>query len=490
MQVTVGTAWAPFSYQRAFHNSRARFRLAAMGTRAGKTHTAVNEAIRLATDPKYAARFGLPCPNMGFIVGRQYKQVGIVRDIFFNPSYLPEEFNPPGSFRKDELLLEMPNGSRIWFRSADDPDSLRGQKLHWFIMDEAAFMSEMAWHILRERIADSRGIGMFTTTPRGRNWLFRNVAEKALKGHKDYSIVQASFFDNPMISADERASIQESGMSAALMRQEYGGEFVSLEGLVYPEFEYKKHVVQTIPWADIHYWYLGVDWGFTTPAVVLIIGRTDEDKLYVVREIYESKLVINQLIEKTRAVWEQVKLESGARVKSLPLSVCDPSEPAYIQDFKLAGFHAVEGENDIIPGVTAVLTRLLGETIKNERGEPICDPYSGEPLTVPKLYIHERCKMTIAEFGLYAWPEYDEGSGDEPPQKPVDRDDHAMDALRYVIFCLRLTRVSKRAEQVKKAETIIERHLKQMVRQRAWTERLGVQSIEEVAGLTRPTDSY
>ena len=48
-------------------------------------------------------------------------------------------------------------------------------------------------------------------------------------------------------------------------------------------------------------------------------------------------------------------------------------------------------------------------------------------LNTGRIKIHESCKDSIEEFGLYSW---DEESGDD---KVIKENDHAMDDIRY--FC-------------------------------------------------------
>ena len=61
----------------------------------------------------------------------------------------------------------------------------------------------------------------------------------------------------------------------------------------------------------------------------------------------------------------------------------------------------------------------------NQVKERLCPDADGKP----HLVIHDCCKGLIREFRLYRW---DKSAGD----KPVKRDDHGMDSLRYLVVFL------------------------------------------------------
>ena len=66
--------------------------------------------------------------------------------------------------------VTLPGGGVLQVRSADDPDSLRGEGLDFLVMDEAAYIKEDAWiEALRPALSDRKGSALFISTPAGRN---------------------------------------------------------------------------------------------------------------------------------------------------------------------------------------------------------------------------------------------------------------------------------------------------------------------------------
>jgi phage terminase large subunit-like protein len=52
---------------------------------------------------------------------------------------------PQATINKSDRIVTFANGGEIAVRSADNPDSLRGEGLDLAILDECAFMQVSAW---------------------------------------------------------------------------------------------------------------------------------------------------------------------------------------------------------------------------------------------------------------------------------------------------------------------------------------------------------
>jgi len=74
--------------------------------------------------------------------------------------------------RYDKREIELKNGSFIAWKSADNPDSLRGYGPSGVIFDEFRYVKEEAWQIIRPALMDTRAWVIFISTPAGKNNLF------------------------------------------------------------------------------------------------------------------------------------------------------------------------------------------------------------------------------------------------------------------------------------------------------------------------------
>jgi len=125
------------------------------------------------------------------------------------------------SFNKADMEMRLVNGTTILWRSADNPDTLRGPTLDWFWFDEAAMMPKIAWDIA---IGTLRGGGpaWATTTPRGYSWLYDLFLKKA---SSSYELVRASMRSNQFTTEEFKQSMEEL-YSGSWAKQELDGEFV------------------------------------------------------------------------------------------------------------------------------------------------------------------------------------------------------------------------------------------------------------------------
>lgn len=124
------------------------------------------------------------------------------------------------------LLPSSPPGGSITVKSAEDPDSLRGDGLHGVIMDEAAYSQETTWtHAVRPALSDKEGWAWFISTPNGGNWFRRLFQNASGPGWKRW---QGPTTTMTVRQAEMDAIRREIG--SRIFRQEYLAEFLDMEG--------------------------------------------------------------------------------------------------------------------------------------------------------------------------------------------------------------------------------------------------------------------
>lgn len=188
------------------------------------------------------------------------------------------------------------------------------------------------------------------------------------------------------------------------------------KGRIYALFDRPKHVVSRASILAKFRSYDGrwlfrriivaIDWGFSDPCAMLVIGETGTGDLYVIDELYERQVLVDD------QGW--LKRAKDLRTEYRPERfVADPSESGYIMQLRksLNGSPIVVGaENEISLGITRVQTKLNG----------------------PKLFVSDHCVNTIREIETYAYAVGPFG----PTETPQAGNDHAMDALRYGVMAL------------------------------------------------------
>jgi len=200
------------------------------------------------------------------------------------------------------------------------------------------------------------------------------------------------------------------------------GRWAASEGLVYPEFDPAPggHIIDAMPsgWQN---WpkRRAIDFGFNDPFVCQWWAGHD-DCWYLYRELYMSGRIVQDHAAQVK------RLSEG---ESYETTVADHD----LEDRETLHRHGVDtvpAKKDITSGIDAVRTRLL----KAGNGRPRLYFLRGALVELDtNLADAKRPTSTIEEFDAYCWKQHrDKVTKDEP----VDRDNHGLDATRYMTMSL------------------------------------------------------
>ncbi len=298
------------------------------------------------------------------------------------------------------------NGSIIYFAHAQKSETLRGPNLGFFWLDEAALVPEDTFLILQARLREEPGLGWITTTPKGRNWVYRRFIEAP---GEDYAAVHCRTQDNPYLPPWFVEELRRS-YTGEWAAQELDAEFVEFGGLIYKMFKPELNVFASAPEPlreRKQRVVAGVDWGYTAPGAIVVVVEDRECKWWVVEEAYQRGLTVAG-----DGGWVELALELRDRW-GIGEWYCDPSEPDHIEEFRRAGLNAMPANNAVIPGIQRVAAAL------EQAG----------------LRIHEHCVNLLDEIRQYHW-ELDAEGRPKENERPAKGNDHALDALRYAIMAL------------------------------------------------------
>jgi predicted phage terminase large subunit-like protein len=128
--------------------------------------------------------------------------------------------------------LTLTTGAEVLFRSADDPERLRGPNFSGAWMDEASLMGRAAYDIVIAclRQAGEQGWLSATFTPKGLSHWTYDLFGRATP---DTAIFHATTRDNPF-NPPGFADTLALQYGVQLARQEIGGEFVNVAGAEWP----------------------------------------------------------------------------------------------------------------------------------------------------------------------------------------------------------------------------------------------------------------
>lgn len=204
----------PLQRKVAFHP--ARFRVIAAGRRWGKSRLAAALCLHAAMQ-RGRVFWIAPIYKIAEVGWREIK--GLARQL---AATIHEQ---------DKRALFGQTGGWIQVRSADDPQSLRGEGLDFVVFDEAAFTKEEAWtEAIRPALADRQGRALFISSPNGKNW-FHRLWEYGQQGRTDWQSWQFPTASNPYIPPSEIEAARAE-MFGLTFQQEFMAAFVDATGAV------------------------------------------------------------------------------------------------------------------------------------------------------------------------------------------------------------------------------------------------------------------
>ena len=145
--------------------------------------------------------------------------------------FVPMARQIPGAVvHQSEHYITLPGGGEVWCKSADNPDTLRGEALDLLVMDEADFVDEAVWtESLRATLSDRQGRAVFISSPKVEGGWFHRMFQDGQRGVNDTASWQFPTWTNPYIPAAEIEAARGS-LPSIVFRREYGAKFVSAGG--------------------------------------------------------------------------------------------------------------------------------------------------------------------------------------------------------------------------------------------------------------------
>lgn len=307
--------------------------------------------------------------------------------------------------------------TRIELKGADNPDSLRGMSLSGAVLDEYAFMPDGKYlydTIIRPALADKNGWAVFISTPNGVHNHFYDLVQNAKADPEMYFFSHATAQDNPYFAQNEweqtRREYEKEG-KVDEFNQEWLAEFSNPAQLVYSNFDRDVHVLpgtEFMKEMPEHGTYnMAVDFGMTDPTAAVFVKIDYDGNWWVFDEVYKTDLDLDQLIYVLRDKmgddrYTRILGDGAARFEI---------ESLRKRKFRIIG--SKKGADSIHNGIREVKALLH---VREGSGKP-------------KLFIHSACKNLIKEFESYSWIR---DSMEQITNVPEDKNNHALDALRYL----------------------------------------------------------
>lgn len=199
----------------------ARFKVLNAGRRTGKTVLAAREGLARARQSNRMVWWVAPTYK---VVKRGYKEV--LRQL---PKELLEHDPPPDSYfdAGRSVILRFKTGSTMEFYSAERPEGMLGEGVDYAILDEAAIMPSHIWEqTVYPTLMDRQGGALFISTPRGRNWFYRNWRLGQDAAEPNWASWTYPTSANPFIKPEEIENLRRT-LPTVVFQQEVEAKFIA-----------------------------------------------------------------------------------------------------------------------------------------------------------------------------------------------------------------------------------------------------------------------
>jgi len=314
---------------------------------------------------------------------------------------------PSGTYthHKTDGIIRIHGGGEIWCLPLDEMAKLGGTEFSGAGLDEVSDLKHQSvWETVEGRCSRKvEGLPLqvyAACNPHApTHWLAKMFGiNKQFTAGPDCHLIQTTTYDNPYLDPEYVAGLKR--LTGMMYRRYVLGEWVAADGLVYGCWDREDHLIDVKPGKRWRRAFIGVDDGYADPFCALL-GLEDETGLvHIVAEKYGSGF------DQATCVGHVKYLANLAKAVNAPLKavVVDSAAARLIAELRVAGLPTFGANKKIEEGIA--ITRA-----KMERGELIVDP---------------SCVNLVQEIECYT---YDPDTSD-----PIDENNHAPDAMRYMVM--------------------------------------------------------
>lgn len=393
---------------------------------------------------------------------------------------------------KDDNTLTLRSGSMVNFRyvqqqgtkSEQSTSNLLSATYDWIIVDQIEdpeFQHKDFMDLLGRLRGNTPYVGddptmpksgprwMFLTSNPTRNWVFRKLIRPLHRfqskerfvdpdllcevDHEGKPILvdgrpvpiielfEGSTYENVEAVGEDYIKTMLATYTGSMQERFVFGKWGALSGLVYPSFDESVHTLQL---EDVRNylrqlrrsgfrvtWIEGYDHGLAVESCYLLAFVDDDGNVFIVDGFYQKEQPIDvsaQRIQEIRAKWGVDEEYSGGLYADPDLFRRKAGGSAgkvgttVAELFEERGIRMQRADANISAGIAKV-NQYLAVLPRHEH------PLTGQRVS-PHLFVVDILDYVVNEFSEYSWQQ--DTSGDNI-DKPVDRRDHAMDTVKYML---------------------------------------------------------
>lgn len=320
-----------------------------------------------------------------------------------------------GPTRRNRQHYDYPNGSALVIGGMDKADRIMSTEYDIIGVFEATETTEDDLEKLTTRLRN--GVmpyqQIICDCNPGPSWHWLN--QRANGGRMARLLSRHT--DNPTVTDPYLEKLR--ALTGARRDRLFAGLWATQEGLVYDEFDAAIHVLETMPegwerWDKLR----GIDFGFTNPFVTQWWAKDPDGRLYLYREWYRTRMLVEDHARKIRDL-------SDAEKYTVTVADHDAEDRATLHRH---GVQTRPAHKAVTEGIQAVQERLR---VQRDGRPRIFFLRDANVERDTELVDEKKPASTLEEIEGYVWAESKEDKAEK--EEPVKLHDHGMDTMRYVV---------------------------------------------------------
>ena len=363
-------------------NSNKRFKVHQGGTRSGKTFAIcqyITYLITTETKPLVISVIRKTLPALRGSVLRDLLLVLQDTGIY----YLGSHNKSANTFEYNRHLIE--------FLSVDEPQKIRGRKRNIAFLNEANELTIEDFRQINMRTTDMMIVDFNPSDPI--HWLYddlipREDCDTWITTYKDNS-----FLSDNLVFEIERMREKDpdywrvygEGQKAVFSQRQIFNNWTFIDYVEFPDFDLEMEGI------------IGLDYGYSNDETACVLVFKHNNKIYLHELLYSKGMTNSDIVA-------FLKSEGYGEV----LTYADSAEPKSIEEMRRLGLYikpAVKGQGSVNSGISK--------------------------LKEYDIFVSKESKNIIKEYQNYWWAELKDGT---IINKPLDRMNHSIEAIRYAVY--------------------------------------------------------
>ena len=200
----------------------------------------------------------------------------------------------------DDRKIVLVNDSEILFRSAANYDSLRGLSVDCCIIDECAFISDIAWETVIQATTMAKRYCnvIMASTPRGKQGIFYKTYEKCLSTKRPhFHLYTMHYTDNPDYNLEKIQELKEE-LPSFVFDSEYEARFIDSHSEVFNNFSRCLTLNEWLTNSERNKskYYAGIDWSGSGDDSTVLTIIDDLNRVVLIYEVQAERMK-DQIIE-------------------------------------------------------------------------------------------------------------------------------------------------------------------------------------------------